>query len=238
VGFDQGGLLTDTVNRHPHCVLLLDEIEKAHPDIYNLLLQVMDHASLTDNNGKKADFRNVILIMTTNAGAREASVRTVGFGTRGGEHKQDAALARTFSPEFRNRLDALVKFGPLPEEVVTRIVDKFVAQLADQIAERGVQLELTESGRDWMARAGYKPEYGAREMSRIVLQHIKRPLADHMLFGDLKDGGTAVVSAAEDGKGLEITCRPPARPQLTVIDEDPAAADAEGAGPTPESNEE
>ena len=227
VGFDQGGLLTDTVTRHPHCVLLLDEIEKAHPDIYNLLLQVMDHASLTDNNGKKADFRNVILIMTTNAGAREASVRTVGFGTRGGEHKQDAALSRTFSPEFRNRLDALVKFGPLPEEVVTKIVDKFVAQLGEQVAERGVTLELTEGAREWMAKAGYKPEYGAREMGRIVLQYIKRPLADHMLFGELKDGGTAVLTANDAGDGLDITCRPPKRPQLTVIEGgEPEEADA------------
>ena len=218
VGFDQGGLLTETVNRHPHCVLLLDEIEKAHPDIYNLLLQVMDHASLTDNNGKKADFRNVILIMTTNAGARDASVRTVGFGTRGGEHKQDAALSRTFSPEFRNRLDALVKFGPLPREVVTRIVDKFVAQLAEQVAERNVTLDVTESGRAWMSEEGYKPEYGAREMGRVVLQHIKRPLADLMLFGDLKDGGTAIIEANEADDGLEIRCVPKPVPQLTVLE--------------------
>ena len=234
VGFDQGGLLTEVINRHPHCVLLLDEIEKAHPDIYNLLLQVMDHASLTDNNGKKADFRNVILIMTTNAGAREASVRTVGFGTRGGEHKSDAALSRTFSPEFRNRLDALVKFGPLPEEVVTKIVDKFVAQLGEQVAERGVELELTEGGRAWMAKAGYKPEFGAREMGRIVLKHIKRPLADHMLFGDLKDGGTAVIDANEDGDDLDITCRPPARPQLTVLEGGEPEEDADTDAPAGE----
>jgi ATP-dependent Clp protease ATP-binding subunit ClpA len=233
VGFDQGGLLTDTVNRNPHCVLLLDEIEKAHPDIYNLLLQVMDHASLTDNNGKKADFRNVILIMTTNAGARDASVRTVGFGTRGGEHKQDAALSRTFSPEFRNRLDALVKFGPLPEEVVTKIVDKFIGQLAAQVEERGVTLELTESGREWMAKAGYKPEFGAREMGRVVLKHIKRPLADHMLFGDLKDGGTAVISASETEDELVITCRPPERAQLTVIEGDGGDDGAESTDDSP-----
>ena len=220
VGFEQGGLLTETINRHPHCVLLLDEIEKAHPDIYNLLLQVMDHASLTDNNGRKADFRNVIVIMTTNAGARDASVRTVGFGARTGAHKQDAALSRTFSPEFRNRLDALVKFGPLPEEVVTRIVDKFVAALGEQVADRGVKLELTDAGRAWMATEGYKPEFGAREMSRVVLQHIKRPLADLMLFGDLKDGGTAIVDhvAGDDDKTLSIRCLPPERPKLTVVE--------------------
>ena len=220
VGFEQGGLLTETINRHPHCVLLLDEIEKAHPDIYNLLLQVMDHASLTDNNGRKADFRNVIVIMTTNAGARDASVRTVGFGARTGAHKQDAALARTFSPEFRNRLDALVKFGPLPEEVVTRIVDKFIAALSEQVAERGVKLELTDAARTWMGAEGYKPEFGAREMSRVVLQHIKRPLADLMLFGALKDGGTAIVDhvADEGDKSLEIRCLPPERPKLTVVE--------------------
>jgi len=238
VGFEQGGLLTETVNRHPHCVLLLDEIEKAHPDIYNLLLQVMDHASLTDNNGRKADFRNVILIMTTNAGARDASVRTVGFGARTGAHKQDAALSRTFSPEFRNRLDALVKFGPLPEEVVTRIVDKFVAQLSEQVADRGVKLELTEAARAWMAAEGYKPEFGAREMSRVVLQYIKRPLADLMLFGDLKNGGTAIVDRLEgdDEKKLTIRCLPPELPKLTVVesdeatDESPTASD--GTVPT------
>ena len=199
VGFEQGGLLTDAINRHPHCVLLLDEIEKAHPDIFNLLLQVMDHASLTDNNGKKADFRNVILIMTTNAGAREASVRTVGFGTRSGEHKSDAALDRTFSPEFRNRLDALVRFGPLPAIVVEQIVDKFIAQLRAQITERGVKLKVTEAARAWMAKEGYKPEFGAREMGRVIHQHIKRPLADLMLFGALKDGGVATVDIGGDG---------------------------------------
>lgn len=238
VGFEQGGLLTETVNRHPHCVLLLDEIEKAHPDIYNLLLQVMDHASLTDNNGRKADFRNVILIMTTNAGARDASVRTVGFGARTGAHKQDAALSRTFSPEFRNRLDALVKFGPLPEEVVTKIVDKFVAQLGEQVADRGVKLELTEAARAWMATAGYKPEFGAREMSRVVLQHIKRPLADLMLFGDLKDGGTATVDRVEgdEDNTLTIRCLPPEHPELTGVkggestDDGPTASD--GTVPT------
>ncbi|MFM2248942.1 MAG: hypothetical protein RL071_5017 [Pseudomonadota bacterium] len=228
VGFEQGGLLTDAISRHPHCVLLLDEIEKAHPDIYNLLLQVMDHASLTDNNGKKADFRNVILIMTTNAGARDASVRTVGFGNRGGEHKADAALDRTFSPEFRNRLDALVRFGPLPEVVVEQIVDKFLGQLGAQIAERKVRLDPTPAARAWMAKEGYKPEFGAREMGRIIHQHIKRPLADLMLFGELKEGGVARIDVGEGG--LVVT----AGPDLRLVDDDEAeeaeATDAPGAG--------
>jgi len=199
IGFDQAGLLTDAISRTPHCVLLLDEIEKAHPDIYNLLLQVMDHATLTDNNGKKADFRNVILIMTTNAGARDAAVRTMGFGERTGAHKQDAALERVFSPEFRNRLDGIVRFGPLPEVVVRQIVDKFLRALQGQVAERGVTIEATEAARGWMAVAGYKPEYGAREMNRVILKHIKRPLADMMLFGELKSGGVCVIDLV-DGK--------------------------------------
>jgi ATP-dependent Clp protease ATP-binding subunit ClpA len=208
VGFDQGGLLTDAINRTPHCVLLLDEIEKAHPDIYNLLLQVMDHASLTDNTGKKSDFRNVVLIMTTNAGARDASVRTVGFGKRSGEHKLSAALARTFSPEFRNRLDALVQFGPLPEEVVVKIVDKFIGELNEQTIERNVTIVPTPEARTWLGARGYKPEFGAREMGRVIHQHIKQPLADLMLFGALKDGGVAklviVKEPKEDSKTGEL----------------------------------
>jgi ATP-dependent Clp protease ATP-binding subunit ClpA len=210
VGFEQGGLLTDVINRHPHCVLLLDEIEKAHPDIFNLLLQVMDHASLTDNNGKKADFRNVVLIMTTNAGAREANNRSVGFGTRTGDHRVDAALDRTFSPEFRNRLDALVRFGPLPEPVVAQIVDKFLRQLDQQIAERGVRLEASPAARSWMAKEGYKPAFGAREMGRVIHQQIKRPLADLMLFGPLKEGGIAEIDVEAD----KLVVR--ARPKLEV----------------------
>jgi ATP-dependent Clp protease ATP-binding subunit ClpA len=218
VGFDQGGLLTDAINRNPHCVLLLDEIEKAHPDIYNLLLQVMDHASLTDNNGKKADFRNVVLIMTTNAGARDAAVRTVGFGGRTGDHKQDRALSRTFSPEFRNRLDALVKFGPLPEEVVRRIVDKFLARLGEQVAERGVTIEASDAAREWMAKRGYKPEFGAREMGRVIHTEVKKPLADLMLFGELRDGGTASIDLV-DG---ELTIIPrPSGPALLPLKADP-----------------
>ena len=177
----------------------------------------MDHASLTDNNGKKADFRNVVLIMTTNAGAREASGRSVGFGSPSSQHKQDGALKRTFSPEFRNRLDAMVKFGPLPEVVVRRIVDKFIAQLGEQIAERKVILEPTDAALEWMATRGYKPEYGAREMGRVIHTHVKKPLADLMLFGDLKDGGTAVIDVSDDKSGLVLVARPPGPPLLTVV---------------------
>ncbi|MEL6345200.1 MAG: ATP-dependent Clp protease ATP-binding subunit ClpA [Myxococcota bacterium] len=223
VGFDQGGLLTEAINRTPHCVLLLDEIEKAHPDIYNLLLQVMDHASLTDNTGKKSDFRNVVLIMTTNAGAREASTRTMGFGERGGEHKVTAALARTFSPEFRNRLDALIQFGPLPQEVVIKIVDKFLGQLNEQIAERNVEIVADADARAWLADRGYKPEFGAREMGRVIHQNIKQPLADIMLFGDLQDGGVAklTVKKDDDTETLEIEAIP------VTPDDDDGSSDEE-----------
>jgi ATP-dependent Clp protease ATP-binding subunit ClpA len=203
VGFDQGGILTEAINRNPHCVLLLDEIEKAHVDIYNLLLQVMDHASLTDNTGKKSDFRQVILIMTTNAGAAEAAVRTLGFGERSSDHKIDRALNKTFSPEFRNRLDALVHFGALPQEVVSLIVDKFMEELNNQVAERGVSIRATPAAHQWMAENGYKPEFGAREMGRIIHSHVKRPLADLMLFGELQGGGTAIIDVEED----ELTVR-------------------------------
>jgi ATP-dependent Clp protease ATP-binding subunit ClpA len=204
VGFDQGGLLTEAINRTPHCVLLLDEIEKAHPDIYNLLLQVMDHATLTDNTGKKSNFQNVVLIMTTNAGAREAERAPVGFGERSGHTKIDAALSRAFSPEFRNRLDAIIQFGALPQEVVRRIVDKFLAQLNTQLIERAVSIEASDDAKRWLAERGYKPEFGAREMGRVIHNHIKQPLADIMLFGELQDGGIARLVVEKDDKGKEI----------------------------------
>ena len=205
-------------------MLLLDEIEKAHIDIYNLLLQVMDHASLTDNTGKKADFRQVILIMTTNAGASEAAVRTLGFGERSSEHKVDRALTRTFTPEFRNRLDAMVHFGPLPQEVVARIVDKFVEQLQDQVAERGVSIRVTEAAHAWMAENGYKPEFGAREMGRIIHSNVKRPLADMMLFGDLQGGGSAVIDVQDDE--LVVTAEPEAVPPEPEAPAEPELVDA------------
>ena len=216
IGYEQGGILTEAINRNPHCVLLLDEIEKAHGDIYNLLLQVMDHASLTDNTGKKADFRNVMLIMTTNAGASEAATKPLGFGERSSELKLDRALSRTFTPEFRNRLDALVQFRTLPPEVVLRIVDKTVGMLEDQVADRGVKLHLSQRAREWMATEGYKPEFGAREMSRVVHNHIKKPLADLMLFGSLQNGGEAVIDLV-DGE-LKIT---PKTQQLSLKDSAP-----------------
>lgn len=193
VGFDQGGQLTDAINRNPHCILLLDEIEKAHVDIYNLLLQVMDNATLTDNTGKKADFRNVILIMTTNAGARDASKRMIGFGSSDSSHKVKAALERTFSPEFRNRLDSVVQFGSLPKHVVRMIVDKNLKSLNKQTKDRDVVVKADESAKDWLCDKGYKPEFGAREMTRVFQVHIKRVLADLMLFGDLKEGGSILL---------------------------------------------
>jgi len=208
VGFDQGGLLTDAVNKTPYAVLLLDEIEKAHPDVFNLLLQVMDHATLTDNNGRKADFRNVVLVMTTNAGAQELSARRVGFG---GEAQAPGnarnAIERTFSPEFRNRLDAWVSFESLPADVVARIVDKFVAGLAEQLLEKKVKLELTQAARAWFAEHGFDPKMGARPMARIIQNEIKRPLAEYILFGSLQGGGTVRVDV-----DLETD-----RPRLVVV---------------------
>ncbi len=195
VGFDQGGLLTDAIRKTPYTVLLLDEIEKAHPDIYNLLLQVMDHATLTDNNGRKADFRNVVLIMTTNAGAQEMSARRVGFGheAQQGPGSARGAIERTFSPEFRNRLDAWVSFDSLPAEVVVKIVDKFVAELSAQLLEKKVKLELTPPARAWLAEHGFDPKMGARPMARLVQNELKKPLAEKILFGELQEGGTVRV---------------------------------------------
>jgi len=202
VGFDQGGLLTDAIDQHPHCVLLLDEIEKAHPDLYNILLQVMDHGKLTDHTGKQVDFRNVILIMTTNAGASDMQRESFGF-TRGKREGEDSeAIARMFAPEFRNRLDAIVTFGRLPEEVIAKVVDKFIMQLDAQLAERNVTIELTDESRKWLIENGYDEHMGARPMARVIQTHIKTPLADEVLFGRLKNGGTVrvVVTTDEAGK--------------------------------------
>ena len=198
VGFDQGGLLTDAIDQNPHAVLLLDEIEKAHPDLFNLLLQVMDHGKLTDSNGKSVDFRNVILIMTTNAGAAEMSKQAIGFG-RGNKTDADSdAIERTFTPEFRNRLDAIIPFAALPNDVVRLVVDKFVMQLEMQLADRSVEIELDAAARDWLATKGYHAAYGARPLARVVQEHIKKPLAEMMLFGDLTDGGLAKVTLKDD----------------------------------------
>ncbi|MEJ5079991.1 MULTISPECIES: ATP-dependent Clp protease ATP-binding subunit ClpA [unclassified Ochrobactrum] len=202
VGFDQGGLLTDGVDQHPHCVLLLDEIEKAHPDLYNILLQVMDHGSLTDHNGKKIDFRNVILIMTTNAGASDMARAAIGFGSTRREGDDMEAINRLFTPEFRNRLDAIVPFGPLPVPVIHQVVQKFVLQLEAQLAERGVTFELTEPAIAWLADKGYDERMGARPLARVIQEHIKKPLANEVLFGKLKHGGTVRVDVItkDDGK--------------------------------------
>ena len=201
VGFDQGGLLTDAIRRTPHTVLLLDEIEKAHPDVYNILLQVMDHATLTDNNGRKADFRHVILIMTTNAGGRELATKPMGFGDRSrltAEAASKPAVERLFTPEFRNRIDAWVVFKALEMDSVRRIVDKLLGELGGQLEERGIAIELTDNARNWLAENGYEPDFGARPMRRLIDEKIKRKLADEILFGKLADGGKIVVDAKED----------------------------------------
>ena len=199
VGFEQEGLLTGAVSRTPHAVLVLDEIEKAHPDIYNILLQVMDHATLTDNNGKKADFRNIILVLTTNAGAREGSKANLGFGAPDSKAQNvDTAVSRTFPPEFRNRLDGHVIFGPLSKEIVLKVVDKFLVELGGQLVARNVVLETTPELRAWLGERGYKPEFGAREMSRVIAEHMKKPLADELLFGKLKKGGRVIADVVND----------------------------------------
>lgn len=210
VGFDQGGLLTDAVDQHPHCVLLLDEVEKAHPDLFNVLLQVMDNGTLTDHNGKKIDFRNVILIMTTNAGAAELSKTAIGFGRETDETASDDAIKRMFSPEFRNRLDATIPFDFLPPEVVARVVEKFVLQLELQLADRGVELSLTEEAKSWLADKGYDRLYGARPLGRVIQEHVKTPLADELLFGKLAKGGEVVVKVKDDKIAFEITPHAPA----------------------------
>jgi ATP-dependent Clp protease ATP-binding subunit ClpA len=197
VGFDQGGLLTDAINRNPYAVLLLDEIEKAHPDLFNILLQVMDHATLTDNNGKKADFRNIILIMTTNAGAREMSGAPLGFGAQSKAGKGKEAIEKMFSPEFRNRLDAMIVFNALGMEIIERVVDKFIVELDHQLNEKKVFLQLTPKARRWLAERGYDPTFGARPMARLIQNEIKRVLADEILFGSLQGGGNVEVDENE-----------------------------------------
>ncbi len=198
VGFDQGGLLTEDINKHPHSVLLLDEVEKAHPDVFNLLLQVMDHGTLTDNNGRKADFRNVVIIMTTNAGAEAMSRRSIGFTSQ--DHSSDGkeAIKRLFSPEFRNRLDAVIQFQSLPREVIEHVVDKFIFELEGQLEEKKVNLVVEPEARKWLAAHGYDEKMGARPMARVIQEKIKRPLAEELLFGSLTHGGTVRVGVSED----------------------------------------
>jgi len=193
VGFDQGGLLTDGVDQHPHCVLLLDEIEKAHPDLFNILLQVMDHGKLTDHNGKKIDFRNVVLIMTTNAGASDAAREAIGFGRGKREGEDEEAIKRLFTPEFRNRLDATITFAALGRDTIDRVVEKFVLELEAQLTDRDVTFDLTPEATRWLGEKGYDDHFGARPLARVIQDHIKKPLADEILFGKLKNGGTVRV---------------------------------------------
>jgi len=212
VGFDQGGLLTDAIKKTPHAVLLLDEIEKAHPDIFNILLQVMDHATLTDATGRKSDFRHVVLIMTTNAGAQEMVAPAIGFGEASNLDKGKKALEKLFSPEFRNRLDAIVPFAPLTTEAVERVVDKFMAELEAQLAARRVTIELTEAARRWFAQHGYDVTFGARPMARLIQDKVKRPLAEDLLYGKLKDGGRVEVDARDGELVVESFAAKPAAP--------------------------
>jgi ATP-dependent Clp protease ATP-binding subunit ClpA len=213
VGFDQGGQLTDGVDQHPHCVLLLDEIEKAHPDVYNILLQVMDHGSLTDHNGRTVSFRNVILIMTSNAGAAEQAKAAIGFGRDRREGEDTAAIERTFTPEFRNRLDAVISFAPLPKSVILQVVEKFVLQLEAQLMDRNVTIELTKPAAEWLAEKGYDDKMGARPLGRVIQEDIKKPLAEELLFGKLAKGGVVKV-AVKDGK-LTLDLSGPDNPRLS-----------------------
>ena len=214
VGFDQGGLLTDAIDQHPHAVLLLDEIEKAHPDLFNILLQVMDHGKLTDHSGKVIGFRNIILIMTTNAGAADLSRAAIGFERESRQGEDEEAINRLFTPEFRNRLDAVVPFANLPPEIVGRVVDKFIIELEAQLAERSIVIELSQEARDWLARKGYDEKFGARPLARVIQEQVKKQLAEEVLFGKLVKGG--VVRITLEGERLSFAyekLKPRARPQ-------------------------
>ncbi len=233
VGFDQGGLLTDGIDQNPHCVLLLDEIEKAHPDLFNVLLQVMDHGKLTDHNGKQVDFRNVILIMTTNAGAAEMAKAGIGFGSTQRTGEDEEAIKRMFSPEFRNRLDATIPFARLSRDMISKVVEKFIFQLEAQLADRNVMIELSQEAMDWIADHGYDEHYGARPLARVIQEHIKKPLAEELLFGKLEGGGTVrVVVAEKEGKKAlafeVIESKPPVK-----VEEVDGGSDGEGGDRTP-----
>ena len=207
VGFDQGGLLTEAVNKNPHAVVLLDEIEKAHPEVFNLLLQVMDHGTLTDNNGRKADFRNVILVMTTNAGAQEMSRTSIGFTSQDNSSDGMEIIKKSFTPEFRNRLDAIIQFAALEIDSIMRVVDKLVVELEAKLGGNNVTLELDDEAREWIAERGYEPKMGARPMARVIQEHIKRPLAEELLFGSLEGGGHVKITVGKDGE-LKLIAEP------------------------------
>ncbi|TCD06712.1 ATP-dependent Clp protease ATP-binding subunit ClpA [Erythrobacteraceae bacterium CFH 75059] len=241
VGYDQGGLLTDAVDQNPHCVLLLDEIEKAHPDLFNILLQVMDHGRLTDHHGKTVDFRNVVLIMTTNAGAADMARQGIGFGDVSKEDASEEAVKQMFTPEFRNRLDAIVPFGYLGKDTVARVVDKFILQLELQLAEQNVHIQFDREARDWLGERGYDRLYGARPMARLIQEQIKQPLAEELLFGKLAEGGEVRVGVRDNRPAFEITPAPPKarkarqkREEEDTFDDDEAAPDSVVDGPADE----
>ena len=225
VGFDQGGMLTDSVDQDPHSVLLLDEIEKAHPDVFNILLQVMDHGKLTDHNGRTTDFRNVVLIMTSNAGASEMSKAAIGFGRERREGEDTQAIERTFTPEFRNRLDAVVSFAPLDREVIAQVVEKFVLQLEAQLMDRNVTIEITKAAADWLGEKGYDSKMGARPLGRVIQEHIKKPLAEELLFGKLTKGG--LVKVGVKAGALDLRIEEPQKPRITNKDKKPPLLTAE-----------
>ncbi|MGF1650675.1 MAG: ATP-dependent Clp protease ATP-binding subunit ClpA [Hyphomicrobiaceae bacterium] len=229
VGFDQGGLLTDGIDQHPHCVLLLDEIEKAHPDLFNILLQVMDHGKLTDHNGKQVDFRNVVLIMTSNAGASDLAKAPMGFNRARREGEDTEAVNRLFTPEFRNRLDAVIPFSGLTPDIIDRVVEKFIFQLEAQLADRGVTIELTSEATKWLSERGYDEKFGARPLARVIQEHIKKPLSEELLFGKLEHGGAVKVTVAGDGPEASLAFEYfPAEPKPKPSDDDEAEGREDG----------
>jgi ATP-dependent Clp protease ATP-binding subunit ClpA len=233
VGFDQGGLLTDAIDQNPHCVLLLDEIEKAHPDLFNILLQVMDNGRLTDHHGKTVDFRNVVLIMTTNAGASDMARQGIGFGDTSKADAGDEAVKQMFTPEFRNRLDAIVPFAYLAKDTISRVVDKFILQLELQLADQNVHIQFDSDARTWLGDRGYDKLYGARPMGRVIQEKVKQPLAEELLFGKLNHGGEVHVSVKDDGLNFELT---PAAPKVVGKKKAPAKTSSKKPGPQPEAN--
>jgi ATP-dependent Clp protease ATP-binding subunit ClpA len=219
IGFDQGGLLTESIRKHPYSVLLFDEIEKAHPDMFNILLQVLDHATLTDNNGKKADFRNVIIMMTSNAGTREMSSQTIGFGDNkyDTEDKGKKAIEKFFSPEFRNRLDGIIHFNALNEEIMEKVVDKFMKELKEQLAVKKISITLSSGARTWLARKGHDPRYGARPLTRLIQTEIKDILSDEILFGRLEKGGEVFINEVNDKLTFDVMSRKLAMPTRAKV---------------------